>query len=256
MKSSLSRGHNICTDKSNIHHIHHKETSKPGGPSGDANDISVSEILSQTNSVLYDCDDTGDSVFVSDSVIEYSDMASGSDKSGVTSRSSDASNAVLLEYLKKIDTKLGNMDGRISGIEKRLGSLEDVKTKINLIDTELKSLKVTLNDRNRLFDERLNKIEDKVESCDFAVGLVNDRIVTLEKEKDMLKDALVYLQSQSMRNNLVFSNIPEDLSETNEITENKVRDFIHNQLKLAKELVDQIAFERVHRNLAETPGKL
>ena len=104
------------------------------------------------------------------------------------------------------------MDGRISGIEKRLGSLEDVKTKINLIDTDLKSLKVTLNDRNILFDERLNKIEDKVESCDFAVGLVNDKIVTLEKEKDMLKDNIVYLQSQSMRNNLVFSNIPEDLS--------------------------------------------
>ena len=80
MKSSLSRGHNICTDKSNSHHTHHKETSMPGGPSGDGNDISVSEILSQTNSVLYECDDTGDCVFVSDSVIANSDMASNENK--------------------------------------------------------------------------------------------------------------------------------------------------------------------------------
>ena len=69
----------------------------------------------------------------------------------------------------------------------------------------------------------------------------------LEGEKKALKDEVVYLQSQSMRNNLVFSNIPEADSESNETTETKLREFITEKMKIAKDEVDKIAFERVHR---------
>ena len=47
-------------------------------------------------------------------------MASGPDKVCATSSNNGSSNTLVLEYLKKIDTKLGNMDGIMSGIEKRL----------------------------------------------------------------------------------------------------------------------------------------
>ena len=79
-------------------------------------------------------------------------MASGSGKSYGNASINDS-----LQYLKQIGSKLGNMYCRISGIDKRLDFLEDVKTKVNLIGIDLKSLKVSLNYRNRLF-ERLNKI--------------------------------------------------------------------------------------------------
>ena len=118
----------------------------------------MSEILSQTYSILYKCDDKGDCVFESDSLITNPDMmASGSGKSYGNASINDSPKAVLLQYLKQIGSTLGNMYCRISGIDKRLDFLEDVKTKVNLIGIDLKSLKVSLNYRNRLF-ERLNKI--------------------------------------------------------------------------------------------------
>ena len=74
---------------------------------------------------------------------------------------------------------------------------------------------------------------------------INEKVLSLEKERNVLKDEVVYLQAQSMRNNLVFSNLPESVSENNEETEAKVRDFIIEKMKLAKEIVDIMVMERV-----------
>ena len=99
--NSISTGvHGISNDNSYTQNTQHKVTSIPGGPSGDANDILVSEILSQTNSVLYNCDDTGDCVFVLYSVTAKSDITSGSDKSCVTSRAVlDISYSLIRSYM-------------------------------------------------------------------------------------------------------------------------------------------------------------
>ena len=77
--------------------------------------------------------------------------------------------------------------------------------------------------------------------------MVNDKVLALEKERDRLSDEVVYLQSQSMRNNLLFSNIPEAQGESNEDAEVKVRKFIVEKMKLARDIVDKIVLERVHR---------
>ena len=62
-----------------------------------------------------------------------------------------------------------------------------------------------------------------------------------------MQDDLLYLQSQSMRNNLMFANIPEQVNETPVQCESKLRDFMTNELKIAQDIVDEIKFERVHR---------
>jgi hypothetical protein len=58
-----------------------------------------------------------------------------------------------------------------------------------------------------------------------------------------------------MRNNVVFTNVPEDNasgSEPVEITERKLRKHLQDALKIAKETTDSIRFERVYRS----PGHL
>ena len=53
-----------------------------------------------------------------------------------------------------------------------------------------------------------------------------------------------------MRNNLLFANIPEarsDVPENQTETERKLRDFLESKMKLAKDVVNSIVFERVHR---------
>ncbi|KAH3824634.1 hypothetical protein DPMN_126471 [Dreissena polymorpha] len=54
-----------------------------------------------------------------------------------------------------------------------------------------------------------------------------------------------------MRNNLVFTNIPEDNStgsEPPEVTERELRNHLEEKLKIAKETADAMRFERVHRS--------
>lgn len=251
------------------------KVSKFGGSSGSVgdnedNDVSVSDILSQTNSVLYD---SGEESFNSDKVFDSParpssyvskvDSVKGADNSAyrvkgdnpsmASSQSSQSvsnvqpSNADIMACLKKMESRLGNVDIRISAIEKRLSALEEVKTKVEGFDKELKKLWTVLEDRHKQTDERLKKVEDRSDSQEFAFGLMNDKMISIGKEKNALKDEVVYLQSQSMRNNLIFSNIPELNGESNDEAEAKIKEFIHDKMKVAKEQVDKIVFERVHR---------
>lgn len=65
-------------------------------------------------------------------------------------------------------------------------------------------------------------MEDKVDMADVNVGLVSSRITELEKERDDLRDDVAYLKSQSMRNNLIFTGVPEAVDNgTSEQTESK-----------------------------------
>ncbi|KAH3698603.1 hypothetical protein DPMN_086146 [Dreissena polymorpha] len=67
-----------------------------------------------------------------------------------------------------------------------------------------------------------------------------------KKTNDRLQEYVTYLQSHSMRNNLMFSGIPEATSESQEDAETKLRGFIHEKLKIAKDIVDKISFKRLH----------
>ena len=119
----------------------------------------------------------------------------------------------------------------------------------------MKKLWVVISDNNKKSDERITKVEEKSETIDFNMGLANDKVVDLEKQRDKLKEDVVYLQSQSMRDNLIFSKITEGTMESVETTEIVLRNFLHEQMKVAKETVDKIGFERVHRMGAKEEGK-
>ncbi len=71
--------------------------------------------------------------------------------------------------------------------------------------------------------QHYNKTEDRVEAAEYHMGATESRVQHIEEENARLKDSLVYLQSQSMRNNLIFGNIPETQFEKTEETELKLR---------------------------------
>ncbi|XP_053383295.1 uncharacterized protein LOC128549767 [Mercenaria mercenaria] len=128
---------------------------------------------------------------------------------------------------------------------------------MDTFEKDMRSLWVAIDERGKRVDERVAKVEDKVDGMDIGAGLMANRISDLEKERDSLRDDVVYLKSQSMRNNLVFTGIPEDGGhESFEVTERKLRDHLHTVMKVAKETAQGIRFERVHRSpSAPTPGK-
>ncbi|XP_052259763.1 uncharacterized protein LOC127864106 [Dreissena polymorpha] len=146
----------------------------------------------------------------------------------------------ILEFLKRID-------GRLVNVEKRLDSLMGLEKKVDNFDMEVKKLRTAFEDRNRKLEERISKVEEKTESADFCLGMANSKMVELEKTDVRLREEVTYLQSHSMRNNLVFSGIAESTNEGQEDAETKVRGFIHEKMRIAKDIVDKISFERVHR---------
>lgn len=236
----------------------------------DVDSVSVSDVLSQTNAVLFDAsedsyvsdkvfDSPSASVNLNNSVVDSSNSCEKGEKADMATAEAtskgEPTNADIMACLRKIDSRLSSVDNRISCMDKRLSALEEVKSKVEGFDKELKRLWTVLEDRNKQNDERMRKIEEKSESQDFACGMLNDKVIELEKEKDALKDEVIYLQSQSMRNNLVFSNIPEAQGESNEQAELKIKEFIFEKMKVAKEVVDKMKFDRVHRMGPHVQGK-
>ena len=105
-------------------------------------------------------------------------------------------------------------------------------------------------DQTNRQNDRISVIEDKIEGVDFTMAVSNVKVLKLEREKDILKDELVYIQAQTMRNNLLFINIPEargEVPESQSETELKLREFLESKMKIAEDVVKNISFERVHR---------
>ncbi|XP_052222380.1 uncharacterized protein LOC127838566 [Dreissena polymorpha] len=153
--------------------------------------------------------------------------------------------------IKDVMNCMRTIDTRLVAIELKLHAIDSLEKKVCDFDKELKKIWVALDDRVKRTDARVCALEEKVELVDVGATIVADRITQLEKERNELRDHVAYLKSQSMRNNLVFTNIPEDNStgsEPPEVTERKLRNDLEEKLKIAKETADAMRFERVHRS--------
>ncbi|KAH3818568.1 hypothetical protein DPMN_120289 [Dreissena polymorpha] len=54
--------------------------------------------------------------------------------------------------------------------------------------------------------------------------VVTSEVEHLQKECDNFRDDMAYLKSQSTRNNLIFTDVPDVDGETPEVTETKLRE--------------------------------
>lgn len=227
---------------------------KPRGPSessessGADTSVIVSEVLNETNSILYNLIlEEPATATTSSETMASSDNTSTTNTS--KSESTNPSNSDIMNLLLNISQRLGV-------VEKKLCSLESLEKKVENFDSELKRIWRSIEERHKKVDQRLTTVEEKSESVEFAVGQIQSQITDLENKRDKVNEDLLYLQSQSMRNNLLFTNIPESTSEGAEETERKLRAHIHEKMRVAKEVVDNISFERVHRTGVKHDGKI
>ena len=203
---------------------------------------SVSDSIHKANSVLYGDDPDSE---LNDTVFEtsVSGSMSGSEiKSGdksVAGPSKDngegtsPSNSDILTYLRQMDKKLNKLD-----------TLEE---KVSNFDSELKKLWLFVQSEFKENKDAMSKVTERIDTLEFSLGLAQDNITQLTKEKAKVNDSLLYVQSQSMRNNLIFTGITEGINEKPEVTESKLRTFMVDKLKLARDIVDGFQLERVHR---------
>ncbi|WAR23354.1 LOW QUALITY PROTEIN: hypothetical protein MAR_037023, partial [Mya arenaria] len=102
---------------------------------------------------------------------------------------------------------------------------------------------------------KLDRVENKVDSVDIELEGARRRIADLERDKDKLKEDMNYVQSQSNRNNLIFGNIPEETGETPARSEQIMREFIIDKLKLAKEIVCVSRLHRMGQKQSQPDGR-
>ncbi|XP_052278539.1 uncharacterized protein LOC127877007 [Dreissena polymorpha] len=153
--------------------------------------------------------------------------------------------------IRDLMTLMKNVSDRLESVEKKMGGIDSIEKKMCNMKKDLNKLWVALEDRVRKVDERVTRIEDKVDGADFYAAQLSEWVQELEKQRDTLRDNVTYLQSQSMRNNLIFTGVSEDNSngsEPPETTEKRLRQHLHDACKIARDVADSIKFERVHRS--------
>ena len=242
-KSSGSDGANSQT----------KSARNGGSPLNSGN--SVSDSIHQANSVLYGTDtDLNNSVFdnttdptMSESTNSVSTEGSACSEGGNMAES--PSNLDLLKYLKRMDHKISQMDTK-------LNKLDVLEQKVGTFESELKKLWTYVHDQLKCSKDDLSKVSDRIDTLEFSLGIAQEQLTQLSTDKSKMNDSLLYMQSQSMRNNLIFNGISEDLHEKPDSTELKLRQFMVDKLKLAQDFVDSLRLERVHRigNDSARPG--
>ena len=230
----------------------HKSARNGGSPGN----IELSESIHAANSVLYDAE-TDVTTELINSVFESKQCSSLSDASvnlsGHSSTKSPSvisgapapepaqspSNLDLFKYLKCMDAKINQMG-------KQLDKLDSLESKVCGLDGDMKKLWTFVHDQMKDNKELMSKVGERMDTCEFSLGSAHDQITQLSADKKRMQDSLLYLQSQSMRNNLIFSGITEDGRENPEATEAKVRNFMVDKLKIAQNVVDGFQLERVH----------
>lgn len=109
-----------------------------------------------------------------------------------------------------------------------------------------------VTDELRIVNTKIDSLTDSVLQLKSENEKLRDENQILRSEVTAMKDVLDKVENQSRRNNLRIDGIPGSISENWTDTENKVRDFIKNELGLPdKELVE---IERAHRVRSKNPA--
>ena len=206
--------------------------------------VSISDVLGEANTVLYEgYEGPVDKVCLDNSVFEEcEDRSSARNAAKMATGGKEPTMADLMDCKKGITDRLVTM-------ERKLGVIEPLERRVDSSEKELKKVWVAIEDKVKRTDERVSKLEDKVYATDIGVALVDSRVANLEKQRQHLADDVSYLKAQSMRNNLIFTGIEEDATSGNEapdVTERKLRGHLIAKLKIAKDTVAVMRFERVH----------
>jgi regulator of replication initiation timing len=91
------------------------------------------------------------------------------------------------------------------------------------------NIKTGLNSGLQQTKNMINTVSERTDGLEFQCGELYDRLTQLASENQSLKMEITDLKVRSMKDNLVFSNIPERPAETPNVTEDILRDFLERE---------------------------
>lgn len=136
-------------------------------------------------------------------------------------------NSKVVSFEKRLD----KTDIVVSGVEK---SVEFICAQYDTVCNERKDEKMKLQNLDREFTAVKSDTKE-----------LKEMLLDMQKLNSELKEEVLDLKSRSMRDNLIFTNIPE---RPNVDTEDVLSQFLDNKLSISN-----VAFERVHRIRSKNP---
>ena len=121
--------------------------------------------------------------------------------------------------------------------------LDSINKKLDLLfvlHQEIRDLKESLE----FTQQQLQEVQQDNAELRSALTSVSSEVEQLRKNNRELKETILDVQARSMRDNLIFSGIPEKAQEDPEA---QVRSFLVDALKMSAETANNIGFHRVHR---------
>ena len=146
------------------------------------------------------------------------------------------------ESCHKMVESIAEMKAKLDSV---LSCIEEIK--------EPKQKQTSLEEKNKpeasleFANTSIEELKKKMAVQGEAIDELKKGVKSLTKQVEYEKQKAIKLESHSRRNNLNFFNIPEQRDESFENSETILRKFMAAELKISKEDVDDISFERVHR---------
>ena len=133
------------------------------------------------------------------------------------------------------------MEAKIDQILTFLPEMEALKVRLGKVEEENKQLRNTAYST----EIELTDLKQSLASTCSQVASNSDELQKLKIEVQQLKCRNIKLEAYTRRENIKIFNLPDIAGETPEDTENLVRSMFEEKMKIAKEDVDEIRFERV-----------
>ncbi|KAL7375566.1 hypothetical protein ABVT39_019873 [Epinephelus coioides] len=143
----------------------------------------------------------------------------------------DSSVLFALPQMKPI-----NMEEILIGIDEKLKKLD----KLDILANDIKDLKVIVQTTVDL----LQQTHDDVEVMRGKVKKLETSVNHISRENIKMKEKMLEMMTRSMRDNLIFTGIPEKKDDT---AEEALRNFFTDMLGMSREIVRKITFHRAHR---------
>ena len=162
---------------------------------------------------------------------------------------------VIESKIESQNQRMINMEAQMSQLNSFKQTLTQTTNKVDTLNYDMKSLQTKMNDYERSiqsYSEICDGITSTNNENESQINFLMDRINTLEENQSQLEtkqsqteEKLIDIQWRTMRENLIFSGIPEsDVRRgEQEDCEELIKEFLRSEMRITME----IKFDRVHR---------
>ena len=146
------------------------------------------------------------------------------------------------------NVKLSKIEEKLNKLLESLPDLEKCKSKVKALEDENKNLKQSIEYAQTDIEKLQTKL---VETCSLQEAATCE-LKRVNAQTNEVYRRHIKLECHSRRNNLKFFGIQEEGKESNSDTEETLREFLRNKLKIPPSDEGKIQFERVHRIVTRT----